>query len=179
MTCSRCGSDRLYQFEASKRARARPVAAQLPLVCRNCGLITVDGVPVNLPEKLEEQAKEMAEQAELSAKQAREELEKDPDQMIETYMANHYRSAYMDGFFRALAFFSHEGKEGRIRRLRTLWKSGFPVEDIELCGMMMAPDAYTEFEQLLYLGVKMEAPSGESASNQSPSVQEGPSSLPR
>ena len=58
--CPRCGSERLFQFEATKSSVAPAV---LPLVCRECGLITIGGQPVALPAELELQAKELAEDA--------------------------------------------------------------------------------------------------------------------
>ena len=156
MTCGRCGSDRLYQFEASPTVRVE--ASPLPLVCRGCGVITIDGEAIQLPQALECQAMEVAEAAAHAGEQAREQLEEeDPTATrIEKYFENVYRKGYLDGFFRCLAFFRHNSKEGRLRRMRELWDAGSPccstsVDSIDRQGKLLAEGAYTEFEQLLHL----------------------------
>jgi len=175
MSCSRCGSDRLYQFEASQGVE---LAAPLPLVCRQCGQICVGGVAVALPEALETQAMGMAEAAAEAGSKTRLELEEDDPQeiRIEKYFANVYQKAYLDGFFRCLAFYQHQAKEGRLVRLRELWAAGdncWRVESHPGKGRLMTTEAYTEFEQLLNLSAAPEKPNAQSLSNKHQSNEEG------
>jgi hypothetical protein len=176
MTCPRCGSDRLYQFEASPNVRV--TAAPLPLVCRKCGRMTLGGKEVNLPEELERQAMEMAEAARAAGKETRAALEDEgKDARIEAYFANVYRKAYLDGFFRCLAFYQHHVKEGRLRRMRELWKDSmmeYQCHEPEGETIVVMPTpSYTEFEQLLHLSVAPEKPNAESPSNKRPPVSKG------
>lgn len=155
-TCSRCGKDRLYRFQPSGPLPE----AQLPVVCRDCGLITVDGKPVGLPPEIEQQAVSLATEASKSADEAAAELEQQPElteqDRIRQYMGRFYSKAYLDGFFRALAFFRHHAKEGRIRRIRKIWSSAridIPRGSSDVV-VRLDGDLYTEFEQLLYLSTQ-------------------------
>ncbi|TAL44694.1 MAG: hypothetical protein EPN91_03905, partial [Salinibacterium sp.] len=118
--CGRCQSERLYSFEADRNARTSP--GTLPVVCRDCGLITVNGLEVHFPPAFEEQAKSMAELAATAGQEATRDLKADQDPKIANYFARVYRNGYMDGFWRALLFWKHNAKEGRLIRLRDLWK---------------------------------------------------------
>ena len=153
MICTRCGSTRLYQFTATPQPSARPDPGELPQVCRGCGLITIDGQEVKLPEKLELAAKSMVEAQESAVDAATAELEEKPEQDIEGYMRNFYKAAYLEGFFRALAFFRHDAKEGRIKRLRTLWGKQLSLSRNESgeTTLTFATAEYNEFVQLLHL----------------------------
>jgi len=159
MRCVRCDSERLFQFEAAAAPRERPGPEELPSVCRSCGLISVGGKELRLPAEIEQAAKTLAEAAQEAASNGRSEMEAmDPTAAIEGYMSKFYQRAYLDGFVRCLAFFRHNAKEGRIRRMRELWGEGKPVggstsSDGMLSGMMWPMEAYTEFEQLLHLSV--------------------------
>lgn len=190
MKCSRCGSDRLYQFE--KAPSVQVDVKDLPVVCRSCGLITVEGKAVPLPESFGKEAMDMADAAEAAGKEIREHLEEqDPKSLrIERYFKRFYEKAFLDGFFRCLAFYRHESKEGRLRRMREIWDdaaakegrkciypTGSPLEEATYRGLMMTPEAYTEFEQLLHLSVAPEKPNAQSPSYQSPSVQKRPSQV--
>jgi hypothetical protein len=183
MSCSRCGSDRLYQFEA---AQGVELAAPLPLVCRQCGQISVGGVVVALPEALESQAMSMAESAAEAGSKTRLELEKDDPQeiRIEKYFANVYQKAYLDGFFRCLAFYKHELKEGRATRLRELWSRGECMSRLShypewnAMGRVFTPEAYTEFEQLLNLSAAPEKPNAQSPANKHQTNEEGTPRVP-
>lgn len=176
MSCSRCGSEKLYQFEAS--SKAPDVAAPLPLVCRQCGLISVGGVTVNLPTAMEQQAVNLADEAMKVGEETRLAIcsEDRQDIRIEKYFANVYQQAYLDGFFRCLAFYQHQAKEGRLVRLRELWNAGddcWRVESHPGKGRLMTPEAYTEFEQLLSLSAVLEKPNAESPANEHPTDEEG------
>ena len=152
MSCPRCSSERLYQFEATEAAQPRPGATELPLVCRDCGLITIGGQAVNLPAELEKSARGLAEAVATAANGATEKLA--VVDRVETYMSNFFKAAYLEGFFRAIAFFRHNAKEGRLVRLRELWGRNLEVEHMgqppeELKLFAMTVEAYTEFERLL------------------------------
>jgi len=158
MTCIRCGSERLFQFQADALASKRAVPeADLPLVCRSCGQISVNGVALQFPEAFEAHAKDMAEAAEIAAQQARIEIVADPDARIERYFAKVYRESYLDGFLRCLAFYRHNAKEGKLKRLRELWQTiqttvasedGTP----QTVYARFPAAAFDEFSQLMLLG---------------------------
>jgi hypothetical protein len=152
MSCGRCGSPNLFQFESSKGAVA---PAMLPLVCRGCGQITVNGEPLVFPAELEKQAQDMAAAAAAVGKETADQVLVDPDQRIEVYFTNVYRRAYLDGFFRALLFWRHHGKEGRLRRVRDLWRQLAPlahVAESSTIALNIPKAAYDELRQLLELG---------------------------
>jgi hypothetical protein len=152
MNCSRCGSDKHFQFEASKSVVA---TATLPLVCRDCGLITVGGAPLAFPPEIEKQAQDMAATAAEVGKETKDLVLADPEPRVETYFANVYRRAYLDGFFRALLFWRHHGKEGRLRRVRDLWRQHRPLAQLAekaAISLTMPKAAYDEIRQLLELG---------------------------
>ena len=175
MNCPRCQSTRIYQFEAAPAAQERPTPSELPAVCRDCGQITIGGKPARFPENLEKATLSLAEAEAKAAETAGEELEE--VDRVEVYMKNFYRAAYLDGFFRALAFFRHNAKEGRLVRLRKLWEEGMGTGgSTETHGMvdgkLWPREGYTEFEQLLYLNAVPGESDAKSHSNKHPSKQE-------
>lgn len=173
MACGRCGSARLYQFEAAREVKSKPT--DLPLVCRDCGLITVGGRAIDFPPELEEQAKSLAAASAEAGVAAAEELVADPGQRLEGFLAGLYRKGYLDGFFRALLFFRHNAKEGRLVRLRAIWKTAFRItetSDGSPVVIYMRPVEYAEFNKLLTLSVGDRH--GSRAQDQGSSVPEGP-----
>lgn len=149
MTCS-CGGE-LYQFTAPERVKVP--AAQLPAVCRSCGQITLSGRPVPLPAAMEEEAGKMASLAQEVSARETEALLADPEARVQKYFENVYTDGYMSGFFRALAFYQHQGKEGRLVRMRELWEqSFFSHHDHVSMALSMPSKVAEEFKQLLYLG---------------------------
>jgi len=154
MTCE-CGGE-LYRFEPGT---PRKGDHHYPEACRRCGTVWLDGKKVNLPEKMKAAMAEAAEAAANSGIEAREALTADPDQRISDWFSRVYYRGYMHGFFRALAYFQHHAKEGRLIRLRKLWEDGAMASSlipgsVELRGHLMRLPAYTEFCQLLAMGVK-------------------------
>jgi len=183
MICSRCNSERSHQFATTKAVRSRPEPNELPLVCLGCGLMTIDGTAVNLPEELEKAARGMAEAQAAEVEKARAGLEDAPDDRVELYMKKFFKTAYLEGFFRALAFFRHDAKEGRLVRLRELWSDTTLVSNIvpgkeTRRGVMMGEAAYTEFEQLLSLNVVLGDLDAKSDTNKRSTKQENRSHLP-
>lgn len=161
MTCPRCQSQRHFQFDASKPA------ADLPLVCRDCGLLTVRGEAVQLPTSLESYAKNLAEQAAQAGQRATQEIT--ADTKIAAYFSNVYRNGYLDGFMRCLAYHRHNTKEGRVKRLREIWKQAAR----EGTSVRFGTEAFDEFDRLLTMGV--DAPSPADAD---PTQQSRPAHLP-
>lgn len=152
----------MHQFEASPAVKGRPDAASLPLVCLTCGRMTVDGKPVSLPPEMEAQAKDMAVAAEEAGDQANRDLVQaasTSEAFIASYFRNVYRTAYLDGFFRALMFFTRREREGRLKRLREIWQAAARGECVaereELVGMTR--EEYDEFTELLNLGSRPES----------------------
>lgn len=189
--CPRCASTWLYAFQVSPETRTKP--ENLPVVCRNCGQVTIAGDAVTFPPGLEAAAKSMAQAADEAGQQMNGELKDDPDPQIAKYFAKVYRTAYLDGFWRALAFGRHHLKEGRLKRLRELWRQVAvthtrsvhrvklhpeDVEDVEVrttpirTVLEMSEADYTEFAQLLELGAPDDGPP---SSNPDPSVPLGTS----
>jgi hypothetical protein len=183
MNCLRCGSEDLFQFEVGQ-APSPPKAADLPCVCRGCNAIMVSGEVVDLPEVLAKPILDLAEGSKAYGAKAREELEElakaDPEARVEGYMSNFYRAAYMDGFFRALMFFRHNSREGRLIRLRELWKkvtmSG-RAEGRIVC-FEMDRVSYNEFEQLLHLSAIPGESNAKSHSHKHPSRSKHRPSVP-
>lgn len=156
MSCFRCGSERIFQFEA--KASTPIAAADLPRVCRDCGVIAVGDEVLDLPEVLSRPVTELAEEALAKGKEGRQGLEKlaqtDSAARIEGYMSSFYKAAYLDGFFRALVFFRHHAKEGRLYRLRELWKKiESKREENGAVVVSFRELAYKEFCQLLFLSI--------------------------
>ena len=166
--CPRCNCGELVQFQSKGKAD------RLPQVCRSCSCIVIDGRALTLPEGFEDAALEMVDASAHAAKKAREGLEKDPEQRIEDYMARRYREAYMDGFVRALAWWTHHGKEGRLKRLREIWdKCVTRIDPNEYeVGFFIPKAAYTEFEQLLHMSPG--ATNGQSPKNKRTSIPKSP-----
>ena len=156
MTCTRCGGDRLFQFQADPLASKRAVPEMmLPLVCRGCGQITVDGVALAFPEALEAQAKDMATAAAEAGAKAVEELAAEgPEARVTRYFQKVYREAYLDGFLRCLAFYQHNTKEGKLKRLRELWQLTRPswAQSATAMRILFPGEAFEEFDQLMNLG---------------------------
>lgn len=155
MTCGRCGSNRLFQFEADPTTSKRAVnPGSFPLVCRSCGQLTVDGVVLRVPAELELQAKNLAEEALKAGTEAVTLLANDPNARVERYFSKVYKEAYLDGFLRCLAFYHHNMKEGRLKRLRELWlKNRFQgADDGKKVCIEIDRLTYNEFDQLMTLG---------------------------
>ncbi len=171
-TCQRCKSVRLFRFNPVKETPTE--IRSLPVVCRDCGQITVDGKAVSFPVDFETHARALAEVASEAGAQAVKNLEKDPNQPIAGYFERIYRTAYLDGFWRAVLFWRHNAKEGRLKRLRELWKQihvseqrsrqTVTIDDPEegriehevfsntQTVLWAPPEVYAEFKQLLELG---------------------------
>ena len=178
MSCSRCSSEDLYQFEASPKVKV--TAAPLPLVCRGCGLISIGGEPVNLPEELERQALSLAEAATVAGRKTREELEQDKDVRIEKYFESVYRQAYLDGFFRSVSFYQHFAKEGRLGRVRLLWEK-FDIKydkGRRVVSLKASARVYDEVDSLLNFGHDPEKLHAESPSHKHSTNEEGTPRVP-
>src|ERR1051326_3126567 len=120
MTCS-CGGQ-LAQFQATD---SRVKVEALPAICTQCHVLYIEGRPVlSLAQQLEREGKGVAlyDRARLAGQTARQDLEAETGKRIEDYFARVYLKAYLDGFFRAVGFYKILVKEGRLTRLRRLWK---------------------------------------------------------
>jgi len=117
--------------------------------------------------------KEAAAAAEEAAADAHTAISRDPRRNIRRWFSGVYYRGYYHGFFRALGYFRHHAKEGRLIRLRELWEEAhsciedvppdIDVGDIRASVVRFSPKAYNEFRQLLTLsfGVKLDAKSDE------------------
>lgn len=148
MKCS-CGGP-IFQFEPGPGG-AKGVS--YPQVCRLCGEMKIDGEVLHLPEGFKDKMAGVAEEAAKHASRVKQELMGDPESRIESYFSRVYRAGYLHGFFLALAYFKHHAREGRLVRLRFLWKilrRRIPRLSIEDSGFI------AEFDALMSLGVKEE-----------------------
>jgi len=154
MTCTRCGGGRLFQFQADPLASKRAVPeTMLPLVCRGCGQISVDGVALVFPEALEAQAKDMATAAAEAGAKAVEDLAAEgPEARVTRYFQKVYREAYLDGFLRCLAFYQHNAKEGKLKRLREIWRTTSRPPSHDMARVAFTNETFEEFDQLMNLG---------------------------
>lgn len=139
-----CGGA-LFQFEPGPHG-AKGVA--LPVVCRRCGRITIDGKELELPIGFKSKMAGAAEEAAKHASRVRHELTEDPNGRIESYFSRVYQAGYMHGFFLALAYFKHQQKEGRLVRLRALWKNLRGAVSQEMHKQV------DEFDLLINMGAK-------------------------
>jgi hypothetical protein len=156
MTCAACGGE-LFQFQAG--GDIKEAIEHLPTVCRKCGEVRVKGERVAFPALFQAQAAMLADEAAQAAVEARKALYTDQhDLRIDRYFANVYRKGYLHGFFRALVFFQYQAKEGRLSRLRKLWRSFrfcFRREEKdEIAEVVMSMRDLREFDQLINLGHK-------------------------
>lgn len=168
MTCAACGGE-VYQFHPGPGVRA--TAAGLPQICRRCGELRVDGHVVVMPTGFNDKMASMAEEASRTAAEETRNLTAETtltgDARIGAYFERVYKAGYINGFFRAVAYWTSIIKEGRVNRLRQLWRS-FKKDasgGSSAFVVTMDGDLYTEFDRLLELGAQ--AP--ESAHGQSPS----------
>jgi hypothetical protein len=173
--CPRCHSgDRLFRFEAPADLPARPT--DLPVVCRECGCITVAGKEVALPTELEQQAVSMANRVSESGHEAADALKEDFTwEKVADYFKSVWRHGYLEGFWRAYVYFRHHSKEGRLVRLRKIWSDVCGAMTVEPTGvnsrdgisvtLMMSRAEYNEFVYLLFLGAR-ESPHAADPSNQ-------------
>lgn len=173
--CQRCQSTKLMSFEPDRTVAARVAGMTLPVVCRDCGLITINGQAVGFPPAFEQQAMSMANAAATAGEETARRLAEDPNPQVATYFARVYRNAYLDGFWRAYAFWKHTAKEGRLVRLRDLWKRRCVRLDYSDGPMVLEMDktVYAEFSRLLELGND-----GTRPENQDPPVPAGQARLP-
>src|SRR5690606_9839550 len=145
-------------------------------VVRDCRLITINGQPLSFPPELEATAKSLAAAAAEAGKRAVDDLMKDPNQPIADYFGKVYRTAYLDGFWRALVFVRHNQREGRLKRLRELWKAFAEngkeetVYGSPLTVIQVETSVYDEFKQLLELGDSTDVTR---SSDQHPAIQAG------
>lgn len=186
MNCPRCGSERLFRFEPSRKVKPS-TEVKLPVVCRSCGMTTVDGKAMPLPPDVEKAAKSLAVAAADAGEVARAAIMANPDARIAKYFANVYETGFLDGFLRAAAYFQHNAKEGRLVRMRELWRmitfrrirsvairqATTTREDISVSAEM-CDQVYTELERLLNPG----EPHGTSSENQHQARQERPAHMP-
>ena len=148
--CMECGSERLFVVEAE----VKDPKVTLPVLCRRCGAVHRDGELIDMGAAAPVIKRQVVEVAEQVGKKALLDLEKDPGQRIEAYFARVYGSAFLDGYLRAYAFMRHEVKEGRLARLRELWRA----HDVALeqgggnVFLTMSQGTYSEMRDLIKLG---------------------------
>lgn len=150
-TCTACGGE-LLQFTPPPAIRGVR-AVLLPTACRRCGQICIEGTPLALPAALERSVAGIADEAARQGQRARRELVSDPNARVEKYFDHVYRTGFVHGFVRALAWCSHEMKEGRLRRLRRLWRDAERSECAEAVEIRMSAAAAAEIDRLMEMDV--------------------------
>lgn len=97
----------------------------------------------------------MAEAQLTEVEKARTELQDSAaDDRVDEFMSKFFKAAYLEGFFRAVAYFRHNARQGRLVRLREIWdrssrssriRPGIPI----LESIQMSESDYNEFQVLL------------------------------
>jgi hypothetical protein len=162
-TCRACGGE-LFRFEPPASIRGVERSA-LPTACQRCGQICVDGTPLAFPPAFQEKVAGIAEESARQARLARQQLLSDPAVRVEKYFDHVYRTGFVHGFVRALAWFTHQAKEGRLRRLRRIWRAADRSPSTAEVEIRMSPEAYSEFERLIELDVFARGDDAQGASN--------------
>ena len=158
MNCQACGGE-LFEFVASNLGKGLVASKDLPTACRRCGQLVVNGQVVPFPAGMAEKVATMAEEAAAHGKDTREKMLLDPQVRIENYFANVYKTGYIDGWLKAAVYFHTNLKEGRIRRLRDLWKQSTLTDEDSSVVLQMSLEAYREFKLLLTMGTQDESTS--------------------
>lgn len=174
--CPECGGD-LHFFEPQAAQRSVDPAS-LPSACRQCHGIFLHGARLVLPAEFEKKAVSLAIQADKAAKATRAEMEADPALRVERYLSETYRTAYMTGFFRAMAYFQHQAKGGRLIRLSRLWASFKKWRHASSQMVEISVTDYHEFDKLLQVRTTRENGHGEGAANGSATGRDGNPPLP-
>jgi hypothetical protein len=145
--CAACGGD-IVQFEPPASIQSVDRAA-LPTACRRCGQICVNGKPLRFSQALRQQVTGIAEEAASQGRSARQKLLSDPAIRVEKYFDHVYRTGFVHGFVRALAWSTHQTKEGRLKRLRRLWQGSLKISGPTEVEIRMRPEVFLEFQQLI------------------------------
>jgi hypothetical protein len=154
-TCAACGGE-LFQFTPPASIKG-VCASLLPTACRRCGQICLEGTPLALPEALERSVAAIAEEAARQGQLACAELVTHPNSRVEKYFDHVYRTGFVHGFLRALAWFTHQVKEGRLKRLRRLWREAVRRQESGSVDVQMTAAAFAEFDHLMQMDVAEEA----------------------
>jgi hypothetical protein len=162
-TCRACGGE-LFRFEPPASIRGVERSA-LPTACQRCGQICVDGAPLAFPPAFQEKVAGIAEESARQARLARQQLLSDPAVRVEKYFDHVYRTGFVHGFVRALAWFTHYAKEGRLRRLRRIWRDSAKSPSPTQVETRMPPEAFSEFDRLIEMDWFARGSNAESASN--------------
>lgn len=158
--CTTCDGP-LFHFEPPNAVKPFGID-RLPTVCRRCGQICIEGQPVR---KTVSPSLPVPEQAARSGRVVREQLLTDPEAGVEKYFAGVYRSAYLEGFVRALAHFTHSSKEGRLARLRRLWAPAEIDDRSTFVEIRMTHHEFREFKYLLEMTVSSQGAHAQDPSN--------------
>lgn len=150
-TCAACGGE-LFRFTPPPAIRGVR-AALLPTACRRCGQIYIEGTPLAFPASVERSVAAIADEAARQGQRARAELVADPNTRVEKYFDHVYRTGFVHGFVRALAWCSHEMKQGRLRRLRRLWRDAERSEGADGVEIRMPAMAADEIDRLMEMDV--------------------------
>jgi hypothetical protein len=146
-TCGNCGGE-LFQFTPLPGIKGVSTSL-LPTACRRCGEICIEGTPLLLGEGLERRVAAIDEQAALQGRIACEQLVAEANERIANAFAGAYRTGYVSGLIRALEWLKHEMKEGRLKRLRRLWRDAERIESERVVDVRLSAAAFTEFDRLI------------------------------
>jgi hypothetical protein len=161
--CSACGGE-LFRFEPPPSIEKIDRSA-LPTACRRWGRICVGGTVLTFPSAFQKQAGAIADEAARQGQRARSELLADPNARIEKYFDSVYRKGFVDGLSRAIAYFTHHAKEGRLKRLRRLWADANKTQSAAAAEVHMPLSAFFEFDDLLTMSAVRREDHAQSSSN--------------
>ncbi len=146
-TCASCGGE-MYQFKLHPGIKGIG-ASLLPTACRRCALVCIEGTPLLSGEGLERRVAAIDEQAALQGRMACEQLVAEANERIANAFAGAFRTGYVSGLIRALEWLKHEMKEGRLKRLRRLWRDAERIESDDGVHVHLSQAAFAEFDRLV------------------------------
>ena len=148
-TCAACGGE-LFQFTPPPSIKGVR-APLLPTACRRCGQICIEGTPLAFPAEIQQSVAAVADEAARQGQLARSGLVTNPNVRVEKYFDHVYRTGFVHGFVRALAWFSHQMKEGRMKRLRRLWRDAERHAEAGHVELRLSAAAIAEIDHLMEL----------------------------
>lgn len=140
-TCPECGSPLIEIYKACRRIRT---PAQM---CTVCHKLWFNGEKTELPDDWDRRYPNVAKRAEEVSDQIVLEALDDPSFRARKYFERVFMWAFSEGFTRAYAIFRHNFREGRMKRIREIWKKA-KVRQVDWDEMVVEGLSTKEVEEL-------------------------------
>lgn len=115
-TCPDCGSPLVVIYQVNQRVKT---PAQM---CTVCHTLWFNGEKTELPENWDRKYPNVSKRADEVSDQIVLEALQDPTFRAKKYFERVFMWAFSEGFTRAYAIFRHNFREGRMQRIRALWR---------------------------------------------------------